>query len=91
MQKFMMLRPDKDLDRAWAWMDTQLAEVLNGDADEETVVNTLSVIHEYSRITKVSFLNLLCHLAQILNMLAGHIPFLSCHCQTCRTELASST
>ncbi|KAJ4413720.1 hypothetical protein N0V82_008359 [Gnomoniopsis sp. IMI 355080] len=52
MQKFMMLRPDKDLNRVWAWMDTQLAEILNGDADEETVANTLSVLREYARVTK---------------------------------------
>lgn len=56
MQKYMALRPDKDLARVWAWMDTQLAEVLNGDADEETISGTLSAIHEYSRITKVSSL-----------------------------------
>lgn len=61
MQKFMMLRPDQDLKRAWAWMDTQLAEALNGDADEETIAITLSVIHEYSRLTKVSLPNLVCY------------------------------
>lgn len=58
MQKFMMLRPDKDLKRASAWMDIQIAEILNGDADEEVITNTLTVIHEYARSTKVGTCNL---------------------------------
>lgn len=57
MQKFMMLRPEKDKKRIWAWMDTQVAEILNGDADEETTINTLHVIHEYARISKVNISN----------------------------------
>ncbi|CAN8095927.1 unnamed protein product [Discula destructiva] len=52
MEKFMMLRPDLDKKRIWAWMDTQIAEILNGDADEETVANTLDVIHKYARVSK---------------------------------------
>lgn len=56
MQKFMMLRPDRDLKRASAWMDVQIAEILNGDADEDSIPNTLRVIHEYARSTKVSAL-----------------------------------
>lgn len=55
MEKFMMLRPDKDKKRIWAWMGTQMAEILNGDADEETVADTLNVIREYARISKVCF------------------------------------
>lgn len=54
MEKFMMLRPDKDKKRIWAWMDTLIGEVLNGDADGETAANALSVIHEYMRVTKVN-------------------------------------
>lgn len=53
MQKFMMLRPDQDLNRASAWMDVQIAEVLNGDANDDTIANTVKVIHEYARSTKV--------------------------------------
>lgn len=56
MQKFMMLRPDKDLKRASAWIDFQIAEILNGDADAETVANTIKIIHEYARSTKVGTL-----------------------------------
>lgn len=56
MQKFMMLRSDKDLKRASAWIDSQMAEILNGDADAETVANTIKIIHEYARSTKVSTL-----------------------------------
>ncbi|ROV87979.1 hypothetical protein VPNG_10340 [Cytospora leucostoma] len=52
LQKFMMLRPDKDLKRVTAWMDTQIGEIINGDADDETVENTLNVIHEFARSTK---------------------------------------
>lgn len=48
-----MIRPDKDLKRASAWMDFQIAELLNGDADEDAVANTLEVIYEYARSTKV--------------------------------------
>lgn len=53
LQKFMMLRPDTDFKRAASWMDVQMAEILNGDADEDTVASTLSTIREYSRNTKV--------------------------------------
>lgn len=53
LQKFMMLRPDTDFKRASSWMDVQIAEILNGDADEDTVASTLNVIREYSRNTKV--------------------------------------
>lgn len=53
LQKFMMLRPDQDLQRALAWMNSQLAELLNGDADEEAMLNTMNVIYEYARSTKV--------------------------------------
>lgn len=53
MQNFMMLRPDKELKRASAWMDFQIAELLNGDADEDALANTLKVIYEYARSTKV--------------------------------------
>lgn len=53
MQKFMMLRPDKDLKRASAWMDSQIAELLNGDADEDTLANTMKIIYEYAQSTKV--------------------------------------
>lgn len=56
MQKFMMLRPDKDLKRASAWIGFQVAEFLNGDADAETVANTIKIIHEYARSTKVGTL-----------------------------------
>lgn len=75
LQKFMMLRPDKDLKRAWAWMDTQLAEILNGDADEGTLTNTLNIIYEYARITKVSPSNLACYLTRILNIKQDISPF----------------
>lgn len=54
LQKFMMLRSDKDLKRALAWMDMHLAEILNGDADEDAAANALRVIHEYAKSTKVS-------------------------------------
>lgn len=53
LQKFMMLRPDQNMKRALAWMDTQFGEILNGDADEETVENTLKIIQEFARSTKV--------------------------------------
>lgn len=53
LQKFMMLRPDTDFKRAASWMDVQIAEILNGDADEDTVASTLNTIREYSRNTKV--------------------------------------
>lgn len=52
-QKFMMLRPDQELKRAVAWMDTQIGEAVNGDADDEAVENTLKIIHEFARSTKV--------------------------------------
>ncbi|KAG8163275.1 hypothetical protein KVR01_006572 [Diaporthe batatas] len=52
LQKFMILRPDLNLRRASAWMDVQLAEILNGDADDRTVGDTLRVILEYARATK---------------------------------------
>lgn len=52
LQKFMMLRPDKNLKRALAWMDTQIGEVLNGDADDEAVENTIKLIREFARSTK---------------------------------------
>ncbi|ROV87495.1 hypothetical protein VMCG_10501 [Cytospora schulzeri] len=55
LQKFMMLRPDQDLRRALTWMDTQVGEALNGDADDETVENTLKIIHEFARSTKDIF------------------------------------
>lgn len=54
LQKFMMLRPDLSLRRASAWMDVQLTEILSGDADDRTVGETLRVILEYARATKVS-------------------------------------
>lgn len=53
LQKFMMLRPDKDLKRVSAWMNVQMAEILNGDADEDTITNTLKVIREYAQNTMV--------------------------------------
>ncbi|KUI71262.1 Centromere protein I [Cytospora mali] len=52
LQKFMMLRPDQNLKRALAWMDAQIGEILNGDADDEAVENTLRVIYEFARSTK---------------------------------------
>ncbi|KUI62609.1 Centromere protein I [Cytospora mali] len=52
LQKFIMLRPDQNLKRALAWMDTQIGEILNGDADDETVENTLRIIYEFARSTK---------------------------------------
>lgn len=82
MQKFMMLRPDKDLKRAWAWMDTQLAEVLNGDADEEALTNTLRVIYEYARITKVRTTSLARFLAPNTKANTGHISLFPRHYQT---------
>lgn len=54
LQKFMMLRPDLDLKRATAWMNVQLAEILSGDADDRTIEETLRIILEYARTTKVS-------------------------------------
>lgn len=53
LQKFMMLKPDSDFKRAASWMDVQMAEILNGDADHDTVTSTLNTIREYSRSTKV--------------------------------------
>lgn len=53
LQKFMMLRPDLNLKRASAWMDVQLAEILNGDADVRAMKETLRIILEYARTTKV--------------------------------------
>lgn len=53
LQKFMMLRPDTDFKRAASWMNVQIAEILNGDADDDTVASTLNIIREYSRSTKV--------------------------------------
>lgn len=91
MQKFMMLRPDKDLKRAWAWMDTQLAEVLNGDADENTLTNTINIIYEYARITKVSISSLALLSSTDTKAKTGHIPFFPCHHQIGRTELAIAT
>ncbi|KAK2603022.1 hypothetical protein N8I77_009510 [Diaporthe amygdali] len=52
LQKFMMLRPDLNLKRASAWMDVQLAEILNGDADGRAMEETLRIILEYARTTK---------------------------------------
>lgn len=57
LQKYMMLRPDQSLKRALAWLDMQIAEILNGDADDETVENTLRIILEFARSTKVEALN----------------------------------
>lgn len=54
LQKFMMLRPDLDLKRASAWMNVQLAEILSGDADDRAIEETLRIILEYARTTKVS-------------------------------------
>lgn len=87
----MMLRPDKDLNRVWAWMDTQLAEILNGDADEETIANTFSVLCEYSRVTKVGFPRYEHVSSTTVNMWAGYISFLSRHHQAGRNQLASAT
>lgn len=53
LQKLMMLRPDVDFKRATTWMDVQIAEILNGDADQDTVASTLSIMREYARNTKV--------------------------------------
>lgn len=53
LQKFMLVRPDKDWHRAWAWMDMQITEILNGDADEAALGNCLKVISEYAQATKV--------------------------------------
>lgn len=54
LQKFMMLRPDLDLKRASAWMNVQLAEILSGEADDRTIEETLRIILEYARTTKVN-------------------------------------
>lgn len=53
LQKFMMLKPETDFKRAASWMDVQMAEILNGDADEDTVASTLNTMREYARNTKV--------------------------------------
>ncbi|PSR80116.1 Mis6-domain-containing protein [Coniella lustricola] len=54
LQKLMMVRPDKDWHRAWAWMDMQISEILNGDAEEDALVNCLQVMGEYAQATKLT-------------------------------------
>lgn len=56
LQKFMMLRPDLNLKRASAWLDVQLAEILSGEADDRAIEETLRIILEYARTTKVGAL-----------------------------------
>ncbi|KAF3771237.1 Mis6-domain-containing protein [Cryphonectria parasitica EP155] len=52
LQKFMLLRPDKDWKRAWVWMNMQISEIVSGDADEDALIHTLKVIREYAQATK---------------------------------------
>lgn len=54
LQKLMVLKRGNDMKRASAWITTQIGEALNGDTDEEIVINTLRIILAFARSTKVS-------------------------------------
>lgn len=90
MQKFMMLRQDKDKKRIWSWMGTQMAEILNGDADDETVADTLRVMVEYARISKVRFFPTGLSPLYAYRR-AGYRPLLSCRRQIGRAAPAPAT
>jgi centromere protein I len=62
LQKLLVLRPDANSDRRIAnWLNAVLEDVVQGDADQDTLWEVLEVLKQYVEQTKVK-----CYRANIL-------------------------
>jgi centromere protein I len=62
LQKLLVLRPDANSDRRIAnWLNAVLEDVVQGDADQDTLWEVLEILKQYVEQTKVK-----CYRANIL-------------------------
>lgn len=68
LQKLLILHPDANSDRRIAnWLNAVLEDVIQGDADQDTLWEVLEVIKQYVEQTKVN--------GYRTNVLSTHLPF----------------
>ena len=54
LQKFLLLRPDAEgSSRISNWLMACMGDVASGDADSDTFLDMIEVIHDYAAATKV--------------------------------------